>query len=113
MSRYNAIPITIHTTCSAGSRRFLSVAVPVASSACSIHAGSRCLRISANRSGFEYSPTHSSAFSSVTFSIEDHAIVAASHHSLQEFISPQVFPIDFDPLRAIRSALSLAVTDGD
>jgi Transposase, Mutator family len=64
--------------------------------------------LSSNRSGFEYSPTHSSASSSVTFSIEDHAIVAASHHSSQEFISPQVFPIDFDPLRAIRSALGLA-----
>ncbi|HVZ87941.1 MAG TPA: hypothetical protein VHG72_13295, partial [Polyangia bacterium] len=83
------------------------VAVPVASNARSIHAGSKCRRMSANRSGFEYSPTHSSASSSVTFSIEDNRILIASARSQQEALSPQVFSINFDPLPAIRSALEL------
>ncbi|HVZ87965.1 MAG TPA: hypothetical protein VHG72_13420, partial [Polyangia bacterium] len=49
----------------------------------------------------------SSASSSVTFSIEDHRILIASARSQQEALSPQVFSINFDPLPAIRSALSL------
>jgi len=40
-SRMSAIPITSHTTCSAGKRRFRSVAVPVVLSASSIQAGSK------------------------------------------------------------------------
>jgi hypothetical protein len=43
----------------------------------------------------------------VTFSIEDHRILIASAHLQQEALSPQVFPIDFDPLAANRSALWL------
>jgi hypothetical protein len=39
-SRRSAMPMTSQTTCSAGSRRFLSVAVPVVQSASSIHARS-------------------------------------------------------------------------
>jgi hypothetical protein len=45
----------------------------------------------------------------VTFSIKDHRILIASALLQQEAFSPQDFPIDSDPLAAIRSALALGV----
>jgi hypothetical protein len=49
--RKSAIPRTSQITCSAGSRRRRSVAVPVAASACSIHSRGRCATTAARLSG--------------------------------------------------------------
>src|SRR3990172_2634861 len=60
-SRNRPIPITVHTTCSAGSLRRRTVAVPVAASACSIHCGSSERAKSAKLSGRTPPPTASNA----------------------------------------------------